>query len=535
MNRHDQHHIRSYRSGFNLTGRCLFGFVLGGLLLISGCASTQSNRSSCPATPDTVSATQSQADAGEAASQYQVGSWYRYWGGCLKHDQAKAVEWFRRAAERGHADAQYELGQMFYYGYGIEQDGEEAARWFRQAAEQGHSQAARRLGDLYTDFFVNDSRFARDPDRAEYWYRRAFAGNALSQAAFDRRLEYLEKIRDPAAWEREQRLAEERKQEQQRVAKERKQEQQRVAKEQRQEQQRLAEERKQEQQRLAEERKRDPAAWKRKQQRLAEEGDPRAQYKLGEFYIAASNDGKSVQAWADTVSSDTLIGDWGGWFNSSSGSGEIKLRITENDNENYTGHVLKIPEGIYSLTCKGAPIKLNRGGENRYAVSFNRRNVCQGKGAFGYTGQTLKGEVLFEGWRSPVAISLTRLGRNISNVQTLAADNDQVERNFTLAAPWFQKSAGQGYADAQFVLGLMYEAGIGGISKDIDKAKGLYQKAADQEHVLAKRQLCELSDDCAPTPIPTGKSASGSSEGWILLCLVPYIFQLCLIGAMAAG
>jgi len=187
--------------------------------------------------------------------------------------------------------------------------------------------------------------------------------------------------------------------------------------------------------------------------------------------------------------SDTLIGDWGGRFNSSgSASGEIKLRITERDNENYTGHILEISGGNPSLICKGAPIKLNRRG-SRYAVSFNRRNVCHAKGEFIYTGQALNGEVLFERSRSRVGISLTRLGRDISSVQTLAAGNHQVERNLTLAAQWFEKSADQGYADAQFALGLMYDAGIGGLSNDFDKAMELYQKAADQGHPKAQYGL----------------------------------------------
>ena len=116
-------------------------------------------------------------------------------------------------------------------------------------------------------------------------------------------------------------------------------------------------------------------------------------------------------------------------------------------------------------------------------------------------------------------------------MQTLAAGNDQVERNFALAAEWFQKSADQGYADAQFVLGLMHEAGIGGISKDIDKAKDLYQKAADQEHYLAKQQICALSDDCTPAPIPTVNSTDEMSP-WILLCFTPWTFGLC---AMMGG
>ena len=242
----DQLDVTSNRSGGNPIERPLFGLILGSLLLMSGCASMQSNQPSCPVTPEIVTATHRQAKAGEAASQYQVGSWYST-GRCLKPDPAKAVEWFRRAAEQGHTDAQYELGHRYYYGYRVEKDDEEAVRWLRLAAEQAHSRAARILGDLY----ARSSDVARDFDRAEYWYRRAFEGNALSQRDLDLLLDNIDKIRDPAAWEQKQ--------------------------------QRLAEERKQEQQRLAEERKQE-------QRRLADEGDPEAQYQLGILYSGRSSD-----------------------------------------------------------------------------------------------------------------------------------------------------------------------------------------------------------------------------------------------------
>jgi len=200
-------------------------FVFLALLVITACAGTPSSQSSCPVNPKTVTATQTQAEAGEPASQYQVGLWYQI-GGCLKPDRTKATEWFRRAAEQGHADAQFELGRMYYHGYGIEKDEEETARWYEKAAEQGHSSAARKLGDLY----ASGSGVAKDADRAEYWYRRAYdGGDAASKTTLDYLLANLEKIRNPGAWERkQQRLAEERKQEQQRLAEERKQEQQRL-------------------------------------------------------------------------------------------------------------------------------------------------------------------------------------------------------------------------------------------------------------------------------------------------------------------
>jgi TPR repeat protein len=66
---------------------------------------------------------------------------YKYGKGVPK-DYAEAVKWFRKAAEQGHAKAQYFLGTMYETGSkGVPQDYAEALRWYRKAAEQGHADA----------------------------------------------------------------------------------------------------------------------------------------------------------------------------------------------------------------------------------------------------------------------------------------------------------------------------------------------------------------------------------------------------------
>ncbi len=56
------------------------------------------------------------------------------------------------------------------------------------------------------------------------------------------------------------------------------------------------------------------------------------------------------------------------------------------------------------------------------------------------------------------------------------------------AAAWFHRSAAQGYADAQFNLGLLYANGEG-VPKDPAKAVELFQKAADQGNADAQNNL----------------------------------------------
>ena len=52
-------------------------------------------------------------------------------------DYEETVKWWRRAAEQGHAKAQYYLGDMYENGRGASQDCEEAAKWYRKAEENG--------------------------------------------------------------------------------------------------------------------------------------------------------------------------------------------------------------------------------------------------------------------------------------------------------------------------------------------------------------------------------------------------------------
>ena len=65
---------------------------------------------------------------------------YRYGRG-VPQDHAKAVEWYRRAAERGTATAQDNLGVMYAKGLGVPQDYGRAHMWFNLAAANGSTNA----------------------------------------------------------------------------------------------------------------------------------------------------------------------------------------------------------------------------------------------------------------------------------------------------------------------------------------------------------------------------------------------------------
>ena len=63
-------------------------------------------------------------------------------------DAAQAVVWYRKAAERGLAEAQCKLGCCLEKGEGVARDAAQAVVWYRRAAEQGHAGAQHHLGRL---------------------------------------------------------------------------------------------------------------------------------------------------------------------------------------------------------------------------------------------------------------------------------------------------------------------------------------------------------------------------------------------------
>jgi len=61
--------------------------------------------------------------------------------GGIDRDYKQAAEWFSKAAEQGHADAQYNLGELYNRGRGVKKNKNIALKWYKAAAEQGHVKA----------------------------------------------------------------------------------------------------------------------------------------------------------------------------------------------------------------------------------------------------------------------------------------------------------------------------------------------------------------------------------------------------------
>ena len=69
------------------------------------------------------------AEKGDAEAQYEIGMMYRNGEG-VEADLKEAFKWTRKAAEQDQPLAQYELGWMYDYGEGVEKDIVMAYVWF---------------------------------------------------------------------------------------------------------------------------------------------------------------------------------------------------------------------------------------------------------------------------------------------------------------------------------------------------------------------------------------------------------------------
>lgn len=99
----------------------------------------------------------------------------------VAQSNAEAARWYRRAAVQGLSAAQFNLGVLYETGTGIIQDYRQAADWYRRAAEQGHAAAQNNLGLLY----ANGQGVTRDLVIAYAWYTVA-AAQDNAKARFNR-------------------------------------------------------------------------------------------------------------------------------------------------------------------------------------------------------------------------------------------------------------------------------------------------------------------------------------------------------------
>lgn len=84
----------------------------------------------------------------DCRAMYELGLMH-FTGEELPRDLDSAFAWMERAAEAGHPEAQFVLGQFFKAGAGTEKDAKLAVRWLTSAALNRHKGAQIMLGNMY--------------------------------------------------------------------------------------------------------------------------------------------------------------------------------------------------------------------------------------------------------------------------------------------------------------------------------------------------------------------------------------------------
>jgi TPR repeat protein len=127
----------------------------------------QANQDVAPA----LAAARAKAAADDVIAQFSLGS-FLYYGAT---DTAEAVGWFKKAAAQGYAPAEFQMGQFYDFGFGVEQDDAQALAWYRKSAEHGSAAGQRSVGE----FHRKGRGIAADAAEAARWYRLAADGDDL--------------------------------------------------------------------------------------------------------------------------------------------------------------------------------------------------------------------------------------------------------------------------------------------------------------------------------------------------------------------
>ncbi|UDQ98870.1 tetratricopeptide repeat protein [Lentisphaerota bacterium WC36G] len=131
------------------------------------------------------------AKAGDAKAQCAIGA--------ILSQQSKlkeALEWFKKSANQGYAEAQHNIGISYYHGFAVKQDYKKAFEWFKKAAENGFVDSQFALGLFYlkgigtpinsknADLLqINTTGEAgdlyKDFEKAFYWFKKASNGGHI--------------------------------------------------------------------------------------------------------------------------------------------------------------------------------------------------------------------------------------------------------------------------------------------------------------------------------------------------------------------
>lgn len=113
------------------------------------------------------------SDKGDAEAQYLLGNLY-FAGHTVKASEQEAARWYTLAAKQGHPLAQYQLGLILQ----LNSDDEGALLWLRKAADQNIIDAQNRVGNLFIKGTASTP--SNGAIAAKYFASAAEQGNATA-------------------------------------------------------------------------------------------------------------------------------------------------------------------------------------------------------------------------------------------------------------------------------------------------------------------------------------------------------------------
>ena len=123
---------------------------------------------------------QSLAEKGDAEAQYRLGQSYYYGKKGVPINYKEAIKWYRKSAIQGYFEAKYSLELCYKNRLGVPDDYQEAIRFFKEAAEQGDVLGQIELGKLY----LKGNSSQNDYVEAEICFSKA-ANQGYADAQFE--------------------------------------------------------------------------------------------------------------------------------------------------------------------------------------------------------------------------------------------------------------------------------------------------------------------------------------------------------------
>ena len=332
------------------------------------------------------------AEKGHAQAQAQLGRAYMLGEGVDK-DYTQAIEWLRRSANQGTPTGQFLLGVMYDEGYGVEQSYSEALKWYIKAADQANAASQNNIGIICK----HGRGVQQDEATAVGWFRAAaeqgHAGAQCNLASMYTRGRGVKRDYEEAL------------------------------------------------------------KWYRQ---AADQNDARGQNNVGWAY-------------------------------------EYGRGVEQNYKEAVKWYGLAAEQGYALGQCNLADMyESGRGVEQDYAeaLKWYRRAAeagdARGQANVGWAYEFGKGvdQDFVE------AVKWYRKGAEQDyawaqyNLADMYEDGKGVEKNYATAVEWYRAAAEQGYAKGQFKLGSMYEDGKG-VQQNFRLAAEWYTRAAENGHVMA--------------------------------------------------